>query len=52
MVLKAEEVRVICVEATVGDGTHEDPCRAVVQFWDLDGRLLFTLDPAEGGKTQ
>ena len=36
---------VIKLEFVSGDGTKENPIRTVIQYWDKDGVLLFTIDP-------
>ena len=39
-------VRVIKEVSVVGAGTKEDPVRERVQYWGLDGTLLFAIDSA------
>lgn len=42
-----EEIKIIPVIRTVsqiGCGTDDDPFREAIQYWDVDGRLLFTID--------
>lgn len=39
-------VRVIREISAVGTGTKEDPVRERVQYWGLDGTLLFAIDSA------
>ena len=43
-VKKAKVVSVIQVGAKIGTGTKEDPVRKVIQYWDLDGKLLAERD--------
>lgn len=42
---KVSRASVIRVDATVGDGSEEDPTRRVVLFFDDDGRLVASHDP-------
>lgn len=44
-VKKAKIIQVIETEATRGLGTEKDPARVVIQYWDLDGKLLAEMDP-------
>lgn len=44
-VKKAKVISVVQVEAKIGTGTKEDPVRNAIQYWDLEGNLLFILDP-------
>lgn len=44
-VKEAKVVSVVQVEAKIGTGTKEDPVRNAIQYWDLEGNLLFILDP-------
>ncbi len=39
---KTEEVIKVC--CVIGSGTENDPVREVVQYWSLDGELLFEKD--------
>lgn len=48
----ARVVRVIVTESLRGEGTQEDPCRTVTQYWDFDGNLLAENDPCEKEKEQ
>ncbi len=42
----AEIVQVIKTTLTNhGKGTKADPVRKITQYWDLDGTLLFEIDP-------
>lgn len=41
----AKVIRVIETQALRGQGTEDDQCRMVRQYWDLDGRLLAENDP-------
>lgn len=43
-----DSARVILVIETTslrGEGTEQDPCRAVIQYWDFKGNLLAENDP-------
>ena len=44
-VKKVKVISVVQVEAKIGTGTKEDPVRNAIQYWDLEGNLLFILDP-------
>lgn len=39
-----EQIEVIHVEATRGNGTKENPVRVVHQYWSKDGQLLSEND--------
>ena len=39
--------QVIVTKALKGAGTENDPVREVIQYWDLEGKLLWTDDPSE-----
>ena len=41
----ARVIRVIETRSIRGDGTEEDKCRVVKQYWDFDGKLLAEHDP-------
>lgn len=41
----ARVIQVIETNALRGDGTQDDPCRIVKQYWDFDGILLAENDP-------
>lgn len=41
---KAKIMKVIVTESLVGHGTNKDPCRNVIRYWSLDGRLLAEYD--------
>ena len=43
----AKVIQIIQTTALAGDGSPENPCRRVVQYWDFDGTLLFTQDPED-----
>lgn len=47
MVKKVEVVSVIRVVTPIGAGTHEDPRRDGLQYYDMDGNLLFVTDADE-----
>lgn len=36
--------QVIEVQAVRGEGTNDDPCRVILQYWSLDGELLAEND--------
>lgn len=36
--------QVIVTRALKGAGTENDPCREVIQYWSLDGKLLADND--------
>lgn len=36
----ARVILVIETKALRGEGSNEDPCRIVTQYWDLQGNLL------------
>lgn len=40
----AQVIQVIKTESLRGEGTKEDPCRIVTQYWDFDGNLLAESD--------
>jgi hypothetical protein len=43
---KAEVIQVIRTDLDLrGAGTEDDPKRRVVQYWTLDGTLLWEFDP-------
>lgn len=41
----AQVIQVIKTESMRGEGTQEDLCRTVTQYWDFDGNLLAENDP-------
>ena len=41
----ARVIQVIETTALRGNGTEEDMCRQVQQYWDFDGNLLAENDP-------
>ncbi len=41
---KAEVISVIKTVALKGAGTENYPCREVIQYWSLDGKLLADND--------
>lgn len=41
----ARVVSVIETRALRGNGTEEDKCRIVTQYWDFEGNLLAENDP-------
>lgn len=45
----ARLVQFIEVVRQEGDGTAENPIKNIVQFWSLDGKLIFEIDPAKNG---
>lgn len=40
--------QVIVTRALKGAGTENDPCREVIQYWSLTGKLLFELTDEDG----
>lgn len=40
----AKAVIVIRTISICGAGTKEDPVREITQYWDLDGKLITTVD--------
>ena len=41
---KAETVTVIKTVTVVGDGTKDDPVRNVIEYWTLEGELLYSSE--------
>ena len=41
----AQVIQVIVTTSLRGEGTDEDLCRMVTQYWDFDGNLLAEQDP-------
>lgn len=41
----ARVITVIETQSLRGNGTKEDNCRVVTQYWDFDGNLLAEHDP-------
>nr|DAJ71523.1 MAG TPA: hypothetical protein [Caudoviricetes sp.] len=41
----ARVISVIETQALRGNGTDEDKCRTVTQYWDFNGKLLAEYDP-------
>lgn len=41
----AQVIQVIETESLRGEGTNEDMCRIVKQYWSFDGELLAENDP-------
>lgn len=41
----ARVIQVIVTESLRGEGTGEDLCRIVTQYWDFKGNLLAENDP-------
>lgn len=46
----AQVIQVIKTESMRGEGTQEDLCRMVTQYWDFDGNLLAENDPCSKEK--
>lgn len=46
----ARVIQVIETTSLRGEGTHDDLCRLVTQYWDFDGNLLAENDPSEKEK--
>lgn len=36
--------KVIVTTLLRGEGTEEDPCRHVPQYWNMEGKFLFEID--------
>ena len=41
----AKVIFVIETRSLLGKGTEDDPCRELIQYWDLFGKLLAEHDP-------
>jgi len=41
----ARVIQVIETTALRGEGTEDDKCREVKQYWNFDGKLLAEFDP-------
>lgn len=37
-------IQVVLVPVQMGKGTDDDPIRDGIEFWDMDGNLLFRTD--------
>lgn len=48
----AEVIQVIRTKSLRGEGTQQDLCRIVTQYWDFDGNLLAENDPCAKEKEQ
>jgi hypothetical protein len=46
---KARVIKVIETVSKKGNGTKKDPVRYVIQYWDLNGKLLSTHDTINEG---
>ena len=46
----AQVIQVIETKSLRGEGTQDDLCRIVTQYWDFDGNLLAEKDPCEKEK--
>ena len=44
-VKKLKTLKIIKIEVIIGDGTEKNPIREITQYWTLNGKLLFTIDP-------
>lgn len=44
----ARVISVIETKALRGEGSTEDPCRIVTQYWDMEGKLLAENDEGRG----
>jgi len=33
-----------------GDGTKSNPIRIIEEYWDLEGKLVFEIDPRKEGQ--
>lgn len=45
-----EVKKVIVLKLLRGEGTEEDMCRIVTQYYDLEGNFLFEIDPCKKQK--
>lgn len=52
MICNAKLVQVIQVTERCGSGRTDDPYREVCTFWNLDGEMLFKIDPFNGARLQ
>ena len=43
-VSEAKIIPVIQIATMGGTGTEDDPVREVLEYWDVNGKLLFVLD--------
>lgn len=43
----ARVIQVIETKALRGEGTNEDMCRIVTQYWNFEGKLLAEYDPGQ-----
>lgn len=41
----ARVIQVIETKALSGEGTENDECRIVTQYWDFEGKMLAENDP-------
>lgn len=46
----AQLIKVIKTESLMGEGTEDDPCRTVIQYWSTEGELLAEKDTWEREK--
>lgn len=46
----AKVIQIIETVALRGEGTEEDNCRQVKQYWDFDGNFLAEFDPCRKEK--
>ena len=42
--------KVIVIKLLRGEGTEEDMCRIVTQYWDIESNFLFEIDPCKKEK--
>ena len=45
---EARVIRVIEIKSLVGDGTKDDPCRLITEYFSLDGERLARVKEFEG----
>lgn len=45
---RAEIVEVIKTASKMGEGTINDPCRIIVEYWTKDGELIVAIDQCAG----
>lgn len=48
----AKIIKVVETKALRGEGTEEDPCRIVTQYWSFTGKLLAEKDDCKKDQEQ
>lgn len=41
---KAKIIKVIKTENVIGNGEKQNPIRKIIQYWELNGKLIATFD--------